>query len=403
MCYTFAIMSEPRLITVATDLSNPPSYDFLAGVLRYVHAHPNWRLQILQSPQELTANIVRRIDATPGAGLITTELHSPEVTCALEHATHPLVLVGTRDRAIPKRTANIVLLSIDETSVGHQASEHLLTFGGFCSCAFLPSLLPSAAVLSGLREKAFRSVFSKRGIPVLSFRGVPDAQIPGLLAEMPRPVAVLAESAERGNSLLQAAEATNLIIPRHCALLAIERNTLLCAATRPRLSHAYPSATDEGYKAAALLEDLMSRKKTRRRQIILETPLVFNDAESTTFVSPAAALIKNASEIINTDFTLLADAEAVAARLGVSRRLLDLRFREYTGKTVAEILRAKKLNAFAAKLAESKESISSLAESCGFPNTSYLKTLFKRSYGVSPGVYRQSAAIGEAGAASIRR
>ena len=147
----------------------------------------------------------------------------------------------------------------------------------------------------------------------------------------------------------------------------------------------------------------MSRKKTRRRQIILETPLVFNDAESTTFVSPAAALIKNASEIINTDFTLLADAEAVAARLGVSRRLLDLRFREYTGKTVAEILRAKKLNAFAAKLAESKESISSLAESCGFPNASYLKTLFKRSYGVSPGVYRQSAAIGEAGAASIRR
>jgi LacI family transcriptional regulator len=220
---------------------------------------------------------------------------------------------------------------------------------------------------------------------------------------MPRPVAVLAESAERGNFLLQAAEATNLIIPRHCALLVIERNTLLCAATRPRLSHAYPSATDEGYKAAALLEDLMSRKKTRRRQIMLETPLIFNDAESTAFVSPAAALIKNASEIINTDFTLLADAEAVAARLGVSRRLLDLRFREYTGKTVAEILRAKKLNSFAAKLAESKESISSLAESCGFPNASYLKTLFKRSYGVSPGVYRQSAAIGGAGAASIRR
>lgn len=403
MCYTFTVMSKPRLITVATDLSSPPSCDFLAGVLRYVQTHPNWRLRILQSPQELTAAVVREIDATPGAGLITTELNSPEVARALERASHPLVLVGTRERVLPVRTANIIHLSVDETAVGRQAAEHLLTFGGFRSSAFLPSLLPSMSVISKLREDAFRSVFAKRGIPTRSFCGVSDARIAELLAAMPRPVAVLAESAERGDFLIRATEGTNLVIPRHCALLAIERNTLLCSATTPRLSHVYPSATDEGYEAATLLEGLMSRRQTRRRQIMLDTPLILNDAESTAFVSPAATLIKNATKMIDADFARLADAEAVADRLGVSRRLLDLRFREYTGKTVAEILRAKKLDAFAVKLAESKEPISSLAETCGFPNASYLKTLFKRHYGISPGGYRQSPAIGGADAASVRR
>ena len=73
----------------------------------------------------------------------------------------------------------------------------------------------------------------------------------------------------------------------------------------------------------------------------------------------------------------------VAAHLGISRTLLDLRFRETQKTTVGRLITDTKLAEVERKLRLTSLSISSIQELCGFRNANALKNLFKARYGVS--------------------
>ena len=387
-------MQQHRQIIVATDLSNIPSRDFLSGVLQYAHDKQDWRIRVLQSPKELTEHVVREIGSTPGCGLITTESPSRGISDILASSSFPLLLVGTHDHILPDRTKNIVRLSIDEASVGRQATDHLLSFGRFRSCAFVPFRQASGLMLSTIREHAFSRRCVRSGAQVCSFRDLRDEDFADRLATLPRPVACLAETAERGQFILQTADRIGLEIPRQCVLVVLESDSLVCSATAPKLSNLYPDATGVGIEAARRMDLLLKRKTPCScKTACISGPLVIRDHETTASVAPAAALVQRATELIERQAEKFATAEDLAQSLGVSRRLLDLRFSGSTGRTASKALREAKLANFAHRLLETNLPIDRLAESCGFPNASYLKTLFRKTYGQTPGNYRRQAAI----------
>ena len=69
--------------------------------------------------------------------------------------------------------------------------------------------------------------------------------------------------------------------------------------------------------------------------------------------------------------------------LGVSRSLLDQRFREFRNETTATAITARRLKEVAQRLCQTKLSIRAISASCGFQNPNHLKNLFKRKYGMS--------------------
>ena len=79
----------------------------------------------------------------------------------------------------------------------------------------------------------------------------------------------------------------------------------------------------------------------------------------------------------------------MAEHLGVSRPLLDLRFRETQRYTVGQLITSTRLGEVARRLRETKLSISSIQELCGFRNANALKNLFKSRYGMSMRDYRR--------------
>ena len=69
--------------------------------------------------------------------------------------------------------------------------------------------------------------------------------------------------------------------------------------------------------------------------------------------------------------------------LGISRRLADLRFHQFNGETINEAITHYKLEAVKKLLATTNRPIKTVSEACGYADIAYLKTLFKKRFGMT--------------------
>ena len=97
----------------------------------------------------------------------------------------------------------------------------------------------------------------------------------------------------------------------------------------------------------------------------------------------------------------------IARQLPVTRRTLDRRFVEATGRSVLEEINACRLSRAKRLLEETDEPVKSVAHLAGFSSTERMRVLFVEREGKSPTEYRKSASRGrnahEAGEASDRQ
>ena len=85
------------------------------------------------------------------------------------------------------------------------------------------------------------------------------------------------------------------------------------------------------------------------------------------------------------------NVSAVAKHLKVSRRLLDLRFREVTGRTVLDAIRERQMENVRRLLRQTTLSITEISAFCGFRSENHMKKLFKSMYGQTMSAYRTTA------------
>jgi AraC family transcriptional activator of mar-sox-rob regulon len=83
------------------------------------------------------------------------------------------------------------------------------------------------------------------------------------------------------------------------------------------------------------------------------------------------------------------DIESVARRSGYSKWHLQRLFKEHTG-SLAEYIRAQKLQKSVERLAQSDEPILNVAIALGFDSQQSFNRSFKRQYGQAPGAWRRS-------------
>jgi len=79
----------------------------------------------------------------------------------------------------------------------------------------------------------------------------------------------------------------------------------------------------------------------------------------------------------------------VIAHVGVSRSLLNLRFRQVCGKSINEDIQEIRLAEVRRLLGQTNRTILQIGRDCGFNDPDNLKRLFKRRYGVSMREWRR--------------
>ena len=204
-------------------------------------------------------------------------------------------------------------------------------------------------------------------------------------------------------------------MPVQAAVIGTDNDEMLCAHARPSLSSIQFVTERQGELVALALDRLMNASQmgpvprrpagsvpsqmgpvpkrataiSRRFSEISWKYHVVVRRDSTSPVAPASQLIRRAIDWIDRHATAGISVADVVREAGVSRRLLELRFRQFEGTSIAEAIRERKFETFCKRLKDSDEPIARLARACGFNDLANLGRQFRARYGVTPRIYRQ--------------
>ena len=152
---------------------------------------------------------------------------------------------------------------------------------------------------------------------------------------------------------------------------------------------------DEGCKAFDLLLKLMSSQaKKSPHTIYCDSIKRIVERDSTRPPAPAANLIERAIKYITENARKSITPNDVASHLGVSRTLLDLRFREMNSGTIGELITKRKLSQLSSLLRRTNTPILKLTKECGFGSINHAKAVFKKRFGMTMKEWRQTKISG---------
>ena len=207
---------------------------------------------------------------------------------------------------------------------------------------------------------------------------------------------------ELARTFISALTANGIRVPQDVAVLGVDNELILCTHMSPTLSSIQPGFERSGYLAAKSMDTLLSRGLGRSANAIAEplhllSPIKSIIArESTAPSSTTGLLVLRAENFIRNHVGESIHVDDVARHLKVSRRLLDKRFREVTGKTVLSAIHTAQLENVWDILHTTTLSISDIYTLYHFCSESQLKRLFKATYGMTMSDARHAARRKEA-------
>lgn len=341
---------------------------------------------------------LRGIERWQGDGIIA-DFDDPLIGEALAGSRIPVVAVGGSYEDVSAYPKGIPYVATDNHALIKLAYEHLIEAGlTRFACFSLPEA--QANRWAQEREKAFRGLVQRDGLPVEIYRGLGtsaplwDSAVEQQIAwlhSLPKPIGIIAVTDARARQLLQACLTAGIAVPEEVALIGIDNDPLTRTLTRVPLSSVIQGTETMGRTAAALLHQMLHGKPCVGTQVLVPPDAINVQASSlhqplgNPYVMQALLFIRQyACQGIKTD--------QVAAYVGVSRSSLEAHFRKVRGCSVHDEILRFKLAAAAKGLENQALAIADIAQNCGFKSAQYLHTVFRREFGCTPRQYQQDTA-----------
>jgi LacI family transcriptional regulator len=386
--------SRPK-VALIIESSRAYGRGLLQGIARYVREHGAWSI----FHQERRAS-----DLPPpwlkdwlGDGIIA-RVEDYKLAGAIGRLGVPAVDVRglLPDLGMP-------LIETDDEAVVRLAIEHLRErgFRQFAFCGF------AGANYSDTRCRIFAQRLAEAGFecriytspaPLKSIASFDheqhglmyEADVADWIAELPKPIGLLACNDIRGQQVLNACRQIGVAAPDEVAVIGVDNDEVLCDLADPPLSSVIPNTGRIGYEAAALLDRMMAGQPP---------------PQAPTYIPPLGVATRRSTEVLAIDDRHIAAAlrfirehacEGIGVRdilsaVPLSRSVLERRFAGLVGRAPkAEILRVQ-LQRAKELLATTDFPLNVVSEKAGFKHPEYLSAIFKKKTGVTPGRYRADA------------
>lgn len=359
---------------------------FLAGVSYYAHTRNDWALHFDPSPDRLTAESFARDGETGISGAIICETGVPDLESILVYSPVPVVVFGSPRETLAATHSPVGWSMSDDEGIGAFAAEHFTSLGTFRSYAFVADPLDSGWSRGHCRGFKTRLKHLAKDISVFT-RPTGEGNVArrcalsSWLKTLAKPAAVLAANDIVGAEVLACARAARIAVPDVMSVIGIGNDTLLDELSRPPLTSVAVDHEEEGVNAARLLQRMMGGRMKVHRQIFRSKSMKIVERESTRAVAPAAHLVESALQYISDNAAKGLKVADVVAHLRVSRRLLDMRFRQYHSETLGEAIMRLRLDEVRKRLFTTSLSVPKVAATCGFPNVRYLRKLYRARFG----------------------
>jgi LacI family transcriptional regulator len=170
----------------------------------------------------------------------------------------------------------------------------------------------------------------------------------------------------------------------------MDDDEFICDNASPTLTSIRADRDGQGHAAATVLDAMMNGI---RRPKINSDP--FHAASivvrgSSAHIAPATSLVERALILVEQQALTGICATDIAKQLGISRRLLDMRFQQFGLPSVAEELTAHRLRKAKQLLAETRLPLDRIAHLSGFANSDSMRNLFRNRLGLSTRAFRKS-------------
>ena len=208
------------------------------------------------------------------------------------------------------------------------------------------------------------------------------------IADLPKPIGVVVCSDQRGPDFLEACRRAGVAVPDDVAVVGVDNDEPLCEVSQPPLSSVWPDHQAVGQRAAELLDALM-RGESAPAAPVLIPPRSVVVRRSTDVLAIADPNVAKAMRVIRERGTEDISVDEIVRESGVSRSVLQRRFRAVLGTTIhAEILNCR-LQRACHLLVETDLCLMEIGEVAGFKHQEYMGAVFKSRLKVTPGQYRK--------------
>ena len=386
--------STPRTVVVAVRMHEAVGRIRLEGILRFLRRDRDWRIRLFETEGALSSDTLAAALKDGVDGFIAFQKLAPDLWRTLAESGVPTVSLESSYPPDLPPTPALRLVRMDDEGIGRLAARHLTSVGNFRAFAFVPT--PDETRWSARREAGYRDALAAAGHtcttcpPSCLSSTEGEEPLQDWLRTLPRPFALFAATDVLAVRVLTACRAARIDVPHQAAVLGTDDAEIICDNASPRLSSIRFVTERQGALVARELEKLMDGT-SRGPNLLPWTYHVLVPRESTSPVAPAAQLIRRALALIDRRATTGLSVKALAHELGVSRRLLELRFRQFKGTTVAAALDARRFDELFLRLADTDEPIARVASACGFRDLTNLARRFKARTGLTMRAWRTQA------------
>ena len=208
------------------------------------------------------------------------------------------------------------------------------------------------------------------------------------LKTIPKPIAIMACDDNQGENLIEACHSAGIKIPEEVSVIGVDNDETLCRLGSTTLSSIQVDIEEGGRQTAALIERLVADRSAPVEDIVLK-PMKIVGRMSTAAFATDDQQIQKAILFIHRNARQKISVGDVMTETALSRRLLERRFKEVTGKTLYEYITDLKLKHFAEMLQETDEQVINIALSMGENDTKSISRRFKQIYGCTPLEWRE--------------
>ena len=362
----------------------------LRGIADYSRHHGPWSFSWEPAGLEKVQPLLETGDAD---GIILRDGEQAEEITAYGL---PTVVVGHHKTEI-RGMVNVVT---DSETIGRMAADHLLDCGlrHFAFCGYGKTSFENTT-WSDIRRKFFC-----RRIRAAGFENPPQYELSGpgrdwskdwrplasWLKALPKPVGVMACNDDCGQRVMEACKLSGLTVPELVGVVGADNDEVVCGLTDPPMSSVAINFERAGYDAAHALNGLMQQSYTGPSRIIATAAHVIA-RRSTDFVAAEDSHLAKALRFIRDQGRRCGvSVNEVAGMAGLSRRMLENRFRKLLGRSVLNEIRRVRTEQIARLLVETDLPVAQIADLLGFSDVPHIARYFRAGKGISPLAYRKT-------------
>ncbi len=382
-------------VVLLLESSRASGRSLLRGISEYARHHGPWTFHWEAGGFEAFS---RRLASLAADGIVLRDVDG--VQEVLRYGI-PAIVVGHHRQQV-RGLSNVVT---DSRMISRLAVEHLIDCG-FRSFAFVGY---PGNPWSDERRDAFAGLLRATGLPCADYApsrdrpvrepiydaslvpwAVEQASMARWLGELPLPAGVMACNDDRAQNVSEACKLAGLRVPEDIGIIGADNDELVCELGHPPLSSVAINFERAGFEAARLLHAMMRNPRRSRTNDILVQPTHVVPRQSTDILFIEDGAVSRAIRFIRREARRRIAVDDVARAAGLSRRVLERRFRSVFGRSVLHEVRRSRVEVIARMLVETNLSVSEIAFATGFPGVEHFARYFRHERRMTPLNYRRT-------------